>query len=151
MFFRGSYNLNVDTKGRLAVPKKFRDYLDQEHNSTLVIALDLTAKCLALYPYHDWRALENQIMALPNANHAVRNLQRIFVGRAVEQVMDAQGRILMSKEQLSYAQILKESVLVGQGKKLELWDKNAWEATCSDILQEIDLPAMSEMLGDLSF
>ncbi|WP_371811854.1 division/cell wall cluster transcriptional repressor MraZ [Thiomicrorhabdus sp. 6S3-12] len=151
MFFRGNYNLSVDAKGRIAIPKKFREYLVEEHKSTLIIALDLNAKCLALYPYQEWRAVEDKIMALPNSSKSVRALQRIFVGRAVEQVMDGQGRILVTKEQLGYAEIAKESTLVGQGKKFELWDRAAWDATCDDILEEIDLEEMSELLGDLSF
>ncbi|MDE3020936.1 MAG: division/cell wall cluster transcriptional repressor MraZ [Pseudomonadota bacterium] len=125
--FRGVTTLNLDVKGRLAVPAKHRDALLERADGKLVVTAD-PAKCLLLYPLPEWEPIQEQIMNMPSLNSQVRNLQRLIVGYAEDVEMDATGRILISGPLREFAGLSKRLVLVGQGRKFELWDEECWIA-----------------------
>ncbi|MDE3208133.1 MAG: division/cell wall cluster transcriptional repressor MraZ, partial [Pseudomonadota bacterium] len=125
--FRGVTALNLDTKGRLAVPAKHRDALMERSDGRLVLTAD-PAKCLLLYPLPDWQPIQEQIMAMPSLNPQVRNLQRLIVGYAEDVEMDSNGRILISGPLREFSGLSKRLVMVGQGRKFELWDEESWIA-----------------------
>lgn len=123
--FRGVAQLNLDSKGRLAVPSRFRDALAARCNGQLVVTAD-SDRCLLVYPLPDWEPIEQKLMALSSFNAQIRELQRRLVGYAEDVAMDATGRILVPPALRSFAQLQKAVVLVGQGAKFELWSKDGW-------------------------
>jgi MraZ protein len=124
--FRGVAQLNLDSKGRLAVPSRFRDALITQASGHLVITAD-SDRCLLIYPLPDWEPIEQKLMSLSSFNAQIRELQRRLVGYAEDVVMDATGRILVPPALRGYAQLDKAVVLVGQGHKFELWNKDHWD------------------------
>ena len=124
--FRGISQLNLDVKGRLAVPARHRDALLERCAGHLVITADAD-RCLLIYPLPDWELIQQKLEGLSNLDPRVRELQRRIIGFAVDVDMDGAGRVLISPALREYAQLDKAVVLVGQGKKFELWNKDAWE------------------------
>lgn len=125
--FRGISQLNLDVKGRLAVPARHRDALLERCAGHLVITADAD-RCLLVYPLPDWELIQQKLEGLSNLDARVRDLQRRLIGFAVDVDMDGAGRVLISPALREYAQLDKAVVLVGQGKKLELWNKDTWDA-----------------------
>lgn len=124
--FRGVAHLNLDSKGRLAVPARFRDALNVRCSGHLVVTAD-SDRCLLVYPLPDWEPIEQKLMALSSFNGQIRELQRRLVGYAEDVTMDTTGRILVPPALRQFAQLGKAVVLVGQGNKFELWNKDNWE------------------------
>jgi MraZ protein len=124
--FRGIAQLNLDSKGRLAVPARHRDALLERCGGRLVITADAD-RCLLVYPLPDWELIQQRLEGLSNLDARVRDLQRRLIGFAVDVDMDAAGRLLISPALRQYAQLDKNVVLVGQGKKFELWNKDSWD------------------------
>ena len=136
--FRGVNTLTLDTKGRMAIPKKYRDSLEQCCASQLVITIDKD-RCLLLYPLPEWQEIERKLNQLPSFNKAARNLQRLYIGHASDVEMDVQGRLLLPPELRRFANLQKQAVLIGQGNKFELWDEEAWNRQRDAWLEEADL------------
>jgi MraZ protein len=128
--FRGISQLNLDVKGRLAVPARHRDALVERCAGHLVVTADAD-RCLLIYPLPDWELIQQKLEGLSNLDPRVRELQRRLIGFAVDVEMDGAGRVLISPALRDYAQLGKEVVLVGQGKKFELWDKDQWDQMIS--------------------
>lgn len=124
--FRGIAQLNLDSKGRLAVPARHRDALLERCAGHLVITADAD-RCLLVYPLPDWELIQQKLETLSNLDARVRSLQRRLIGFAVDVDMDGAGRVLISPALRQYAQLDKSVVLVGQGRKFELWNRDSWE------------------------
>jgi MraZ protein len=136
--FRGISSLNLDVKGRLAIPTKYREQLVAASDSELVITVD-TDHCLLIYPKPTWLEIEEKLVALPSFDEATRFLQRLYIGNAHEIDMDGQGRILLPQELRRYAGLDKKVALVGQINKFELWDEAAWNARQEALLAKVDI------------
>ena len=128
--FRGISQLNLDVKGRLAIPARHRDALLERCAGHLVITADAD-KCLLVYPLPDWELIQQRLESLSNLDPRVRELHRRLIGFAVDVDMDGAGRVLISPALREFAQLDKAVVLVGQGKKFELWNKDTWEQMIS--------------------
>ena len=124
--FRGIAQLNLDSKGRLTVPARYREGLLERCAGHLVITADAD-HCLLVYPLPDWELIQQKLEGLSNLDTRVRELQRRLIGFAVDVDMDGAGRVLISPELREFAQLDKEVVLVGQGKKFELWNRDNWD------------------------
>ncbi|MGD0465624.1 MAG: division/cell wall cluster transcriptional repressor MraZ [Gammaproteobacteria bacterium] len=125
--FRGINNINLDDKGRIAIPTRCREMLDVCcSNNQLIITIDTEERCLLMYPLTCWEDIEKKIESLPSFNYAARRIQRLLIGHATEVLLDNQGRILLPQELREYAGLQKRAVLVGQGKKFEIWDAKIW-------------------------
>ncbi|MGE5526078.1 MAG: division/cell wall cluster transcriptional repressor MraZ [Rhodospirillaceae bacterium] len=124
--FRGIAQLNLDSKGRLAVPARHRDVLLERCAGHLVITADAD-RCLLVYPLPDWELIQQKLEGLSNLDPRVRDLQRRLIGFAVDVEMDGSGRVLIAPALRQYAQLEKNVVLVGQGKKFELWNQDTWD------------------------
>ena len=124
--FRGIAQLSLDSKGRLAVPARHRDLLLERCAGHLVITADAD-RCLLVYPLPDWELIQQKLEGLSNLDPRVRDLQRRLIGFAVDVDMDNSGRVLIAPALRQYAQLEKNVVLVGQGKKFELWNQENWE------------------------
>ncbi|WP_260294971.1 division/cell wall cluster transcriptional repressor MraZ [Sedimenticola hydrogenitrophicus] len=136
--FRGVNRLNLDAKGRLAVPTRYRERLQERCAAELVVTIDLD-HCLLIYPLPEWQEIERKLMKLPSFNKAARNLQRLLVGHATEVEMDGQGRVLLPPALRDFAHLDKHVVLIGQGNKFELWDEERWNSQREGWLGEVDL------------
>lgn len=128
--FRGIAQLNLDSKGRLAVPARHRDALIERCGGHLVITADAD-HCLLIYPLPDWELIQQKLEGLSNLDARVRELQRRLIGFAVDVEIDSAGRVLISPALRQFAQLDKNVVLVGQGKKFELWNQENWEQLIS--------------------
>jgi len=143
--FRGLSAVNLDAKGRLAIPMKYRQLLVDLCAGRLVATIDTEERCLLIYPIHEWEVIQAKIEALPSFNPSARRIQRLLIGHATDIELDANGRILLSQPLREYAQLDKEIVLLGQGKKLELWSKDLWTSRRDDYIAEVNAP---EVLPD---
>jgi MraZ protein len=123
--FRGVTYLNLDGKGRIAVPAKHREELNARGDGRLILTAD-PSLCLLLYPQADWEPIEQKLQSLSAFDSNLRRLMRLYLGFAEEVEMDAAGRILISPALRNYAQLDKRVALVGQGKKFELWNEEKW-------------------------
>ena len=144
--FSGDNYLNVDDKGRLAIPARYRDGLRESCASQMVITVDPGSpeRCLLLYPLNEWRAVVDQLKSVPNADPQANTFRRLFVGRSIQVEMDRQGRILLPGKHREYAGLSPQVVLVGLINKFEIWDEALWSNRCDDWAQELDLSTMAE-------
>ena len=124
--FRGVAKLSLDSKGRLTVPSRYREALLVRCAGRLVITADFD-KCLLIYPQPDWEPIQQKLMERSSFNPRIRGLQRQLVGHAEDIEMDAVGRVLVSSALREFAALDKNVVLVGQGNRFELWDKEQWD------------------------
>lgn len=151
--FRGAHAINLDDKGRLAIPTKFRALLQADCEGQLVCTIDLKDPCLLLYPLSEWQEVEQKLSQLSNMVEAERRVKRILLGSAMECQLDKNGRILLSSPLRAHAGLNKKLMLVGQLNKFELWDEDTWnEKLQQDTAQEQqkDL-TVSERLQDFNF
>lgn len=124
--FRGINTVSLDSKGRMAVPTKYRDGLSSSESRMLVVTIDTESRCLLMYPMVEWEVIEAKIQSLPSFNAQARRIQRLLIGHATELEMDSHGRILLPPLLRDYAMLDKKLLLVGQGKKFEIWDEAQW-------------------------
>jgi MraZ protein len=124
--FRGTTSLSLDSKGRLAIPTRYRDLLQAHAAGKLVVTADSSA-CLLIYAAPDWEPIQQKLMQLSSFNPRIRNLQRMLVGRASDVELDNAGRILIPGTLRKLASLGKDVMLVGQGAKFELWDSAKWD------------------------
>lgn len=119
--FMGEYQHQLDTKGRMIVPAKFRDELT-EH---FVITRGLD-KCLFGYPLDEWKRIEEKLKTLPITKRDARKFMRLFFSGAVEVELDKQGRINIPKNLMEYAGLSKECTVIGVSTRIEIWDRSSW-------------------------
>ena len=121
--FRGATLVNLDSKGRLAVPTRYRETLIEESEGQMVCTIDLHQPCLLLYTLPQWEIIEQKLSRLSSMNPAERRVQRLLLGHASECQMDSAGRLLIASTLRQHASLTKEVMLVGQFNKFELWDE----------------------------
>jgi len=119
----GEYHHNIDAKGRLAIPARFREGLGERFVATK--GLD---NCLFVFPMAEWARLEEKLKALPFTRADARAFVRFFFAGAAECELDAQGRILIPEHLRTYAKLEKECVILGVSNRVEIWAKAEWEA-----------------------
>ncbi len=119
--FTGEYHHNLDAKGRLIIPVRFREGLGTEF--TVTRALD---GCLAMYASTEWQALEAKLTALPMTNEKARSLKRFLLGSATTCELDKQGRILISQVLREKASLDKDITLLGVGDHVEIWNSDKY-------------------------
>ncbi len=149
--FRGLHNINLDSKGRLAIPTKYRESLVALCGAQLVATIDTEERCLLVYPRPVWEPIQEQIESLPSFNPAARRIQRLLIGYATDIELDGSGRVLLPQPLREHAELEKECVLVGQGKKFELWSKFLWESRRDTYLDgEQSAQALPDQMQSLS-
>lgn len=142
--FRGVSNLSLDAKGRIVLPARYRERLLESCQGQLVVTIDTEQPCLLIYPLPEWESIEEKIEALPSFNPVTRRIQRLLIGHATEAEVNAAGRLLLSNPLREYARLERKVVLIGQGKKFELWDETLWNeriATWLDDAGDTEMPA----------
>ncbi len=135
----GEYNHSVDTKGRMALPAKFR----QVFKSGAVITRGLD-NCLFIYPKNDWQRLAEKLAALPIGQAKTRAFARLMLAGAMDVSLDKQGRVNLPDYLTTYAKLKKKVIITGLYDRLEVWDENEWtkyskqtEANSSDIAEAL--------------
>jgi MraZ protein len=134
----------MDPKGRMAIPTRIRDQLAASCGGRLVVTAHTEDRCLLVYPEPEWLMLVPQIEALPSFNKVSQRVKRILIGYASTLEIDSNGRVLVPPTLREYAGIDKKMMLVGQGKKLELWSEESWLAVLNEPADD-DIP--SELLS----
>lgn len=150
--FRGATLVNLDSKGRLAVPTRYRDLLHEGSQGQMVCTIDLHQPCLLLYPLSQWEIIEKKLSHLSSMNPVERRVQRLLLGHASECQMDNAGRLLLASTLRQHAGLTKEVMLVGQFNKFELWDEQTWYQQIKDDIdaEQTSQEPLSERLQDLS-
>jgi len=148
--FQGINDLNLDAKGRMSLPARYRESIQESCNGSLVITVDVD-RCLLIYPLPEWEVIQQKLMQLPSINKQVRRLQRLLLGHATECDVDGNNRILLPPPLRKFANLTKQAALIGQGNKFELWDQETWEKMRERwIKEENKLSDISEALETLS-
>jgi MraZ protein len=120
--FMGEYNHNIDEKGRLIIPAKFRESL----GTSFVVTRGLDT-CLFVYPLTEWQKLEEKLKALPFTKKDARAFTRFFFSGATECDLDKQGRVNISAPLRQYGKLDKECVVIGVSNRIEIWSKSEWD------------------------
>ena len=154
--FRGSDPINMDAKGRMAIPTRYRALLDEVCSSELVITIDMKSPCLTLSPLPEWKKFEQKVAALPAMDDLGEMLSRFVVGQAKDLQVDGSGRILIPTELRGYASLDKKLVLVGRTQRLEIWSEANWNAEREKSQANyramlVDKESMSDALKNLSW
>ena len=123
--FQGASQINLDAKGRMAVPTRVRDPLTQGGTVGVVLTAHPDG-CLVLYPGPAWEPVRARVMSFPSTNGQASLWKRLLVGFAEDLALDGAGRLLVSPELRSYARIDKRVMFVGQGSHFEIWDLEGW-------------------------
>lgn len=120
--FIGEYSHNLDIKGRMAIPAKFRDKL----SSGVIITRGLD-QCLFLYPKNEWEILAEKLTKLPLSQANSRAFARLMLAGAMDLTLDIQGRILIPDYLRSYAKLKKQAIVAGLYNRIEIWDAETWK------------------------
>jgi MraZ protein len=126
--FLGRYAHNLDAKGRLAIPARYREALAA--GVVLTRGID---RCLALYPLEAWRPLADKVAALPLTDADARNFRRLVFAEAADLTPDGQGRILIPPDLRRYAEIEREALVVGVDTSIEIWSPQRWQAVSASL------------------
>ncbi|AUI66285.1 MULTISPECIES: division/cell wall cluster transcriptional repressor MraZ [Glaesserella] len=142
--FRGATSISIDSKGRIAIPTRYRAELLEKHSGSLICTVDIRQPCLLLYPLHEWEIVEQKLLSLSNFDPTQRRIQRVMQGFATECEMDASGRILLSPTLRQHAQLEQQIMLVGQLNKFEIWQDQQWQ---KQISEDLAIGSSDEMLN----
>lgn len=125
-FFTGRYDSKLDSKGRLVLPSKFKAQLPEDGGNELVIQQGFEPH-LNIFPMLEFRKVMSKVSGLSDFNEENRQLQLNFFSSIATVELDDNGRFLIQKNMLSYAQLQKEVVLIGMGNKIVVWDPSMYE------------------------
>ncbi len=140
--FIGEYQHNIDDKGRLTMPSKFREALGE--NFVLTKGMD---KCLFIFPRDEWSTFEEKLKTLPISSKDARAFTRFFFAGAAECELDKQGRIMIPSNLRNYAGVSKETYIIGVSSRLEIWSKENWEDYNED--DDLSYDAIAEKMSML--
>jgi MraZ protein len=122
--FRGRYEHTIDAKGRISIPSRFREILVKKYDDRLVITnFD---HCLVAFPYEEWSLLEQKVGTFSLMKKETSAFFRFFYSSAMDCDIDKQGRLLIPQTLRDYAGLQKDVVLVGEGKRIEIFAKERW-------------------------
>jgi len=135
----------------MAMPSRYRERLLENCDGQLVVTVDPDG-CLLVYPLPEWEIIEAKLVRLPSFNKRAKSIQRLLIGHATECDMDGQGRILLPTLLREYAGLTKKIVMIGQGKKFEIWDEELWSSGQDALLGSVqddegELPVALEELS----
>jgi MraZ protein len=140
--FIGEYKHNIDEKGRLAVPVKFRNLLKK--GAVVTHGLD---NCLFLYPREQWQKIASKLANMPVSQARARAFSRFMLAGAMEVDFDNQGRITLPEYLRVFAALKKKAVIAGLYDRLEIWDEDSWDKYKSGA--EKESTNIAESLGEL--
>jgi MraZ protein len=138
----GEFHYNIDQKGRLMIPAKFR----QKFGLSAIVTKGLE-NCLFIFPTDEWEKIAEKILKLPLSQANSRAFARLMLAGAFESTIDNQGRILIPEYLRSYAKLTKKTVIVGLYSRIEVWDEALWDDYRKQ--SEEQAQEIAEKLGDL--
>lgn len=124
--FQGATALNLDAKGRLAIPARHREALAAASGGRVVLTAH-PHRCLLLYPEPAWAPIRDKVLAASSLNPQSAAIKRLLVGNARDEGIDSAGRLLVSPELRQFALLEKQVWLVGQGTHFEIWSDANWQ------------------------
>ncbi len=139
--FLGEYQHNIDDKGRIIIPAKFRAELGE-----MFIVTRGLDKALFVYPMSEWEVLEKKLSSLPFTKAVARQFNRLFFSGAIESEIDKQGRAIIPSNLRNYAFLTKECVVIGVSTRIEIWSKEYWDKYAKEA--EEDFNEIAETLID---
>jgi MraZ protein len=140
--FLGEFSHNLDEKGRLTIPAKFRDELA----GGLVVTRGID-RCLSVYPRQVWDGLAEQIAKLPLSQRSARNFGRLIFSGAADFIPDRQGRVLIPQGLRDYAELDSDAIIIGLFDRLEIWNPDNWTSVKANV--EDDPESIAEQLQEL--
>lgn len=123
--FYGEFQHNIDRKGRLILPSKFRDVCKENHMEKFFLTRGLD-RCVFMFTEEEWRSQEQRFKNLSFTKQESRSFNRMFFSGAVDITPDRQGRFIMPQYLKDYANIKREAVIIGVSNRIEIWDKKSW-------------------------
>jgi len=145
--FYGSHAINMDAKGRIAIPTRVREQLQEHCQGRIMMTAHTENRCLHLFPEPYWQEILPKIESLPTFNKISRRAKLLLMGHACQLECDANGRVLLPPTLREFGGFDKKLMLVGQGKSLELWsDTQFTQYIDADVDDEI----MPEGMKDLA-
>lgn len=137
--FRGASTLNMDAKGRIAIPARYREAIVSRSDGNLVLTVNNTReRCLWLFTLDEWEKVEAKLVELSSFNKRAQSLKRLLIGYASDCEIDSAGRLRIAAPLIEFAGLTKQVVLIGQGNKFELWDDALWKAKCEEWMADPD-------------
>jgi MraZ protein len=147
--FKGIHSINLDAKGRLTIPTKYRNTINDQSNGNMVVTIDSEEKCLLLYPATVFSNIEKRINDLPSFTKNHRRIQRLIIGHAEDLELDSSGRILLSKPLRAVSEMSKKVTLIGQGDKFEIWSDDIWSNRVNKWRSEETDESSESVLSDI--
>ncbi|NIO05940.1 MAG: division/cell wall cluster transcriptional repressor MraZ [Proteobacteria bacterium] len=145
--FRGRYEHIIDAKGRIKLPSRYWEVLQNKYDQNLIITnFD---GCLCAFPLKEWDLLEKRILALPAMKREVRYFKRFFLGGAVDCWVDKQRRVLIPQALRGYAKLKRDIALVGVINRFEIWARERLDPQMEVVHKKFE--EIVEPLGDLVF
>lgn len=142
--FMGEFQHNIDAKGRLIVPAKFREQLGEK----FVVTRGMDG-CLFGYPMSEWEQLEEKLKEMPLAKKDARTFVRFFYSAATECEIDKQGRINIPGTLRTHAFLEKGCVIIGVSNRIEIWNETKWQEFSNEAEENFD--EIAETMIDFGF
>ncbi|RDE22784.1 transcriptional regulator MraZ [Motiliproteus coralliicola] len=127
--FSGVSEINLDAKGRMAMPTRYRERIADRCDGKMFVTVDPFDQCLTLHTLPEWEIVQQKLNSVPSFDPATRRLKRLVIGHASEVDMDGSGRLLLPAPLRDFAEIERRIVLLGQGNKFEIWSERLWHQT----------------------
>jgi MraZ protein len=143
--FRGRFYHTIDPKGRVSIPSKFRDALEEEYGEKRLVVVP-NDHCLEVHPFKEWERIEDKVKALPQMDPDIQKFNRLYISRAQDVAVDGQGRIQVPSDFREPAGLRKDVVLVGGVGKFEIWNKERFEEY--DRTNQPELPSLFEKISN---
>lgn len=120
--FLGTHTPRLDDKGRLIMPAKFREQLEEG-----VVVTRGQERCLYVFPVAEFARLADQLRQAPVTSKQARDYMRVFLSGASDEVVDRQGRFTIPANLRTYAGLTRDCAVIGAGQRIEIWEAQAWE------------------------
>jgi MraZ protein len=140
--FRGRYTHTVDSKGRVAIPARFRMQLEEG-----AVGTQWLDGCAAIFTRDGYEDFAARVGNLPLADERARSFKRWFFSSAFDVENDAQGRIVLPAYIREWAGLGVEALIVGAQDHIEIWDPKKWEKAQSTVASPGDLASQMSGLG----
>lgn len=124
--FYGEYEHNIDRKGRLILPSRFREAAKANFIEKFFITRGLD-KCLFMFGEEEWKVQEQKFKAMPFTKQEIRKFNRIYFSGAIDIIPDRQGRFIIPQFLKDFALIKREVIIIGVANRIEIWSKNIWQ------------------------